>query len=125
MFPFLQNSGAYVTKFALSLSGSLSSTLSLSLTLSARAGKWTAIEALELGMPVTLIGESVFARCLSALKARAPSIYHLKEPFMGLIEPFVGLIEPFMGFQKLFMRLKEPFVGVNAPSMEGKSRLWS
>lgn len=31
-------------------------------------GKWTAIAALEYGMPVTLIGESVFARCLSALK---------------------------------------------------------
>ena len=31
-------------------------------------GKWTGISALELGMPVTLIGEAVFARCLSALK---------------------------------------------------------
>jgi 6-phosphogluconate dehydrogenase len=31
-------------------------------------GKWTAISALDMGMPVTLIGESVFARCLSALK---------------------------------------------------------
>ena len=31
-------------------------------------GKWTAINALEFGMPVTLIGEAVFARCLSALK---------------------------------------------------------
>src|SRR5450755_2232848 len=31
-------------------------------------GKWTAVSALDLGMPVTLIGESVFARCLSALK---------------------------------------------------------
>ena len=31
-------------------------------------GKWTAISALDLGMPVTLIGEAVFARCLSALK---------------------------------------------------------
>ena len=31
-------------------------------------GKWTAINALDLGMPVTLIGESVFARCLSAIK---------------------------------------------------------
>ena len=31
-------------------------------------GKWTAIGALDLGIPVTLIGESVFARCLSALK---------------------------------------------------------
>ena len=32
-------------------------------------GKWTAISALDLGTPVTLIGEAVFARCLSALKA--------------------------------------------------------
>lgn len=31
-------------------------------------GKWTGISALDLGMPVSLIGESVFARCLSALK---------------------------------------------------------
>jgi 6-phosphogluconate dehydrogenase len=31
-------------------------------------GKWTAISALDLGQPVTVIGESVFARCLSALK---------------------------------------------------------
>jgi 6-phosphogluconate dehydrogenase len=31
-------------------------------------GKWTVIGALDTGQPVTLIGESVFARCLSALK---------------------------------------------------------
>ncbi|MGB9146439.1 MAG: decarboxylating NADP(+)-dependent phosphogluconate dehydrogenase, partial [Acidobacteriaceae bacterium] len=31
-------------------------------------GKWTVMSALDLGMPVTLIGESVFARCLSAIK---------------------------------------------------------
>jgi 6-phosphogluconate dehydrogenase len=31
-------------------------------------GKWTVISSLDLGQPVTLIGESVFARCLSALK---------------------------------------------------------
>jgi 6-phosphogluconate dehydrogenase len=31
-------------------------------------GKWTAISALDLGIPVTLIGEAVFARCLSSLK---------------------------------------------------------
>ena len=31
-------------------------------------GKWTVVSALDLGMPVTLIGESVFARCLSAIK---------------------------------------------------------
>ena len=31
-------------------------------------GKWTGINALELGIPLTLIGEAVFARCLSARK---------------------------------------------------------
>ena len=31
-------------------------------------GKWTAISALDQGVPLTLIGESVFARCLSAQK---------------------------------------------------------
>jgi 6-phosphogluconate dehydrogenase len=31
-------------------------------------GKWTTVSSLDLGMPVTLIGEAVFARCLSAMK---------------------------------------------------------
>lgn len=31
-------------------------------------GKWTATSALDLGIPLTLIGEAVFSRCLSALK---------------------------------------------------------
>jgi 6-phosphogluconate dehydrogenase len=31
-------------------------------------GKWTGISALDTGTPVTLIGEAVFARCLSAMK---------------------------------------------------------
>lgn len=31
-------------------------------------GKWTGVAALELGVPLTLIGEAVFARCLSAQK---------------------------------------------------------
>ncbi len=31
-------------------------------------GKWTGINALDLGIPLTLIGEAVFARCLSAQK---------------------------------------------------------
>lgn len=31
-------------------------------------GTWTAVSALEQGIPLTLIGEAVFARCLSALK---------------------------------------------------------
>jgi 6-phosphogluconate dehydrogenase len=31
-------------------------------------GKWTGVAALDLGIPLTLIGEAVFARCLSAIK---------------------------------------------------------
>lgn len=32
-------------------------------------GKWTVINALDLGFPLTLIGEAVFSRCLSAQKS--------------------------------------------------------
>ena len=41
-------------------------------------GKWTGISSLELGIPVTLITESVYSRCLSALKderVRASAYY--------------------------------------------------
>ena len=31
-------------------------------------GKWTSVSSLDLGIPVTLIAEAVYARCLSALK---------------------------------------------------------
>ncbi len=31
-------------------------------------GKWTGISALDLGVPLTLIGEAVFSRCLSSIK---------------------------------------------------------
>ncbi len=31
-------------------------------------GKWTSVSSLDLGIPVTLIGEAVYARCLSAMK---------------------------------------------------------
>ena len=44
-------------------------------------GKWTAISALDYGMPVTLIGEAVFARCLSSLKdERVSASSNLKGP---------------------------------------------
>jgi len=46
-------------------------------------GKWTGINSLELGIPVTLITESVYARCLSALKderVRASKIYPSATP---------------------------------------------
>jgi 6-phosphogluconate dehydrogenase len=41
-------------------------------------GKWTGINALDLGVPLTLIAESVFARCLSAQKEqRVKAAQHL------------------------------------------------
>lgn len=44
-------------------------------------GKWTGIDALDRGMPVTLIGEAVFARCLSSLKEeRKEASTHYKKP---------------------------------------------
>jgi len=43
-------------------------------------GKWTGINALELGVPLTLITESVFARCLSALQ---PERVSASEHFKG------------------------------------------
>jgi len=56
-------------------------------------GKWTAIEALNLGQPLTLIGEAVFARCLSALKEeRVAASKVLKGPrakFKGDKEKFI------------------------------------
>jgi 6-phosphogluconate dehydrogenase len=42
-------------------------------------GKWTGVSALDLGIPLTLIGESVFARCLSAqkdLRVKASKVLH-------------------------------------------------
>ena len=44
-------------------------------------GKWTGISSLDLGVPVTLIGEAVFARCLSAMKdERVTASRRLKGP---------------------------------------------
>lgn len=59
-------------------------------------GKWTGINALDLGIPLTLIGESVFARCLSAMKdERIKAAEFLDGPtpsFDGDVKEFVGFI---------------------------------
>ena len=48
-------------------------------------GKWTLIAALDAGEPLPLIGEAVFARCLSALKAdREKASELLAGPKMGI-----------------------------------------
>jgi 6-phosphogluconate dehydrogenase len=57
-------------------------------------GKWTGIEALELGVPLTLIVEAVFARSLSAFKddrVKASKVLARKPPaFKGDIKTFVN-----------------------------------
>lgn len=65
-------------------------------------GKWTAIAALEYGMPVTLIGESVFARCLSALQSeRQEASAHLPGPS----EKFTGDKKKFLDDMKQVSKL--------------------
>ena len=56
-------------------------------------GKWTAISALDEGVPLTLIGEAVFARCLSAMK----------EQRVTASKVFSKDIPPFEGDKKLFI----------------------
>ncbi len=57
-------------------------------------GKWTAVTALDFGIPLTLIGEAVFSRCLSAIKdERAAASKILSGPgkdFIGDRKAFVN-----------------------------------
>ncbi|HBL34840.1 MAG TPA: phosphogluconate dehydrogenase (NADP(+)-dependent, decarboxylating) [Porphyromonadaceae bacterium] len=60
-------------------------------------GKWTAVTALDLGIPLTLIGESVFSRCLSAqkdLREKAAKVLTGPTPaFKGDKEAFINDLE--------------------------------
>ena len=60
-------------------------------------GKWTGIAALDLGVPLTLIGESVFARILSSQKEeRVQASKQLQAPrpsFKGDKQMFISYIE--------------------------------
>ena len=59
-------------------------------------GKWTAISALDEGVPLTLIGEAVYARCLSAMKderVEAAKVFAPERPaFTGNKEEFIEAI---------------------------------
>ncbi|KAI0706075.1 6-phosphogluconate dehydrogenase [Cytidiella melzeri] len=81
-------------------------------------GKWTAVAALDAGMPVTLIGEAVFARCLSAIKeerTRASKVIAgpQKEPFKGDKQQFIDDLEQALYASKIisytqgFMLMRE------------------
>lgn len=81
-------------------------------------GKWTAIASLEYGVPVTLIGEAVFSRCLSALQAeRVHASSQLKGPdtpkFQGDKKQFIDNIKQALYASKIvsyaqgFMLMRE------------------
>lgn len=81
-------------------------------------GKWTAINALDLGQPVTLIGEAVFARCLSSLKSertRAAKVLGGPQiaPFEGDKKQFIDDLEQALYASKIisysqgFMLMRE------------------
>ena len=57
-------------------------------------GKWTGVSALDLGVPLTLIAESVFSRCLSAQKGErviaAKSLIGPKAAFTGDKATFIN-----------------------------------
>ena len=60
-------------------------------------GKWTVTSALDVGQPLTLIGEAVFARCLSALKdervAAAALLTGPQESFSGDMAAMIDDLE--------------------------------
>src|ERR1043166_9047953 len=57
-------------------------------------GKWTSVSSLDLGIPVTLIGEAVYARCLSAMKDdRVAAAKVLKGPAFQFDGDRKGFIE--------------------------------
>jgi 6-phosphogluconate dehydrogenase len=80
-------------------------------------GKWTSVSALDLGMPVTLIGEAVYARCLSAMKeervAASKILSGPKFQFQGDRKAFIEdirqalLASKLVSYSQGFMMLRE------------------
>jgi len=81
-------------------------------------GKWTAVNALDAGVPVTLIGEAVFARTLSAIKsertrASKAIVGPEKEAFRGDKKQFIDDLEQALYASKIisytqgFMLMRE------------------
>jgi len=80
-------------------------------------GKWTSQSSLDLGIPVTLIGEAVYARCLSAMKeervAASKILSGPKFQFTGDKKAFVEdirqalLASKIISYAQGFMMLRE------------------
>jgi 6-phosphogluconate dehydrogenase len=68
-------------------------------------GKWTAVTALDLGIPLTLIGEAVFSRCLSAIKdervAASKVLSGPKPSFTGDKTQFINYLKQALYASKL------------------------
>ena len=89
-------------------------------------GKWTGISALDLGIPVTLIAEAVFARCLSSIKEErlqaekffpAPAI-----PFNGDKKKFIEDIQQALYASKI-ISYAQGFMLMRAAAAEMKWNL--
>jgi 6-phosphogluconate dehydrogenase len=80
-------------------------------------GKWTSVSSLDLGVPVTLIGEAVYARCLSAMKedrvAASKILSGPKVKFDGDKKAFIEdirqalLASKIVSYAQGFMQLRE------------------
>jgi len=84
-------------------------------------GKWTVISALDLGVPLTLIAEAVFARCLSAQKdervAASKVLSGPTTPFTGNAQAFVDDIEMALYASKI-ISYAQGYVLMNAMAEE-------
>jgi len=99
-------------------------------------GKWTAIAALDAGTAVTLIGEAVFARCLSAIKAERTRASKAisgpqKEAFRGDKQQFIDDLEQALYASKLisytqgFILMRETAKELNWNlNYAGIARMW-
>jgi 6-phosphogluconate dehydrogenase len=100
-------------------------------------GKWTAIAALDAGTAVTLIGEAVFARCLSAIKEermRASKVIagpQKETSFRGDKQQFIDDLEQALDASKIisytqgFMLMRETAKELNWNlNYAGIARMW-
>jgi len=84
-------------------------------------GRWTAIDALELGVPLTLIAEAVFARTLSAMKeervAAARRLGSTRPAFSGDREAMIAAIHDALYAAKI-MSYTQGFLQMRAAAAE-------
>lgn len=89
-------------------------------------GKWTGISALDMGQPLTLIGEAVFARCLSALKDERVMVSkefgEKEKSFFGDKEEFVENIREALYASKI-ISYAQGFMLIRAAAKEFKWKL--